>query len=139
MSINQLLFSAKGRISRRIFWLFLLAITALRICMAYIDIAFGTYDYEYDFGLFSTVFTFLSAIPIIFVSIKRFHDRADSGWNTVMLFVPILNLFFGFMLAFMPGTNGPNKYGPDPRKSHVEVVTDEPLVDKTTRDTTYGI
>ena len=139
MSFIRLLFSAKGRVTRRTFWLFYLAVLVLRISMAYLDISLGTFDYEYDNGLFSALFTFLILIPMIAVSIKRFHDRGDSAWNVVMLFIPFINLIFLFMLAFMPGTNGPNKYGPDPRKSHLSVVTDEPLIDPPTRDTTYGI
>ena len=43
------------------------------------------------------------------IAVKRWHDRGKSGW---WILVPI----YGFILtAFLPGTAGPNRFGPDPK------------------------
>jgi uncharacterized membrane protein YhaH (DUF805 family) len=45
---------------------------------------------------------------------KRFHDIEQSGWMSLLLFVPILGLFAPPVMLFMRGTDGPNAYGPPP-------------------------
>ena len=64
-------------------------------------------------------------IPSIAVTVRRLHDRGMSGWwyggLLIASFIPILNVLAGFgMLALfvvmmLDGTDGPNKYGPDPK------------------------
>src|SRR5438552_3225578 len=46
--------------------------------------------------------------------IKRFHDFGQSGWNSLWFFVPFVNIYFGFKLAFFRGDQGDNAYGPSP-------------------------
>ena len=63
--------------------------------------------------------------PSIAVTVRRLHDRGISGWwyggLLIESFIPILNVLAGFgMLALLvvmmlDGTDGPNKYGPDPK------------------------
>ena len=64
-------------------------------------------------------------IPSIAVTVRRLHDRDMSGWwyggLLIASFIPFLNVLAGFgMLALLivmmlDGTDGPNKYGPDPK------------------------
>lgn len=65
----------------------------------------------------------------LWLAARRFHDQDRSGWlalapSAVLLaasFFPLppillLLLMIGFFAAlFLPGTVGPNRYGPDPR------------------------
>ena len=59
----------------------------------------------------------LSQVPFIFlpplfaVSVRRLHDSGRSGWFAPLLCVPLLNLFCLALLC-LPGTPGPNRYGP---------------------------
>lgn len=46
-------------------------------------------------------------IPSLAVQIRRTHDSNKSGW---FILVPIYNL----ILLFLKGTEGDNKYGPNP-------------------------
>ena len=48
------------------------------------------------------------------ITVKRFHDLNRSGWETLLLAVPIVNIYFGFLTLFKQGTIGPNSYGADP-------------------------
>jgi uncharacterized membrane protein YhaH (DUF805 family) len=63
---------------------------------------------------------FIALLMVLFFAhvsflIRRFHDVNRSGWNVFLLFIPILNLFIFLGLMIKPGTEGPNKYGADPR------------------------
>ena len=68
-------------------------------------------------------------IPSIAVTVRRLHDRNMSGWYllafivavVVLSMIPVLGaiavlvLEIGFIvLMALPGTPGPNQYGPDP-------------------------
>ena len=48
------------------------------------------------------------------LQILRFHDLNYSGWFALLLFIPYVDLLVGLYVIFASGTDGPNKYGPDP-------------------------
>lgn len=50
----------------------------------------------------------------IAITIKRFHDLDKSGWHFLLLGIPLVNLYFGWILLFKKGTYGANSYGADP-------------------------
>jgi uncharacterized membrane protein YhaH (DUF805 family) len=61
-------------------------------------------------------------IPSIAVVVRRLHDRDMSGWWYLGAIVVGLIPFVGFIasiallvLMFLPGTPGPNRFGPDPK------------------------
>jgi uncharacterized membrane protein YhaH (DUF805 family) len=45
------------------------------------------------------------------LTIQRLHDLNWNGWLSVLMFVPFLNMIFGLILVFVPGTKGTNRYG----------------------------
>ena len=57
----------------------------------------------------------VSGIWGIVVFIGRLHDFNRSGWWYLLLFIPIFGALVAIVVGLMPGTKGPNKYGPDPR------------------------
>ena len=60
----------------------------------------------------------LTALPIFIAELvivaKRCHDVGLPGLFVVLLFVPLLGLFWLLVLAGMPGTPGRNAYGSPP-------------------------
>lgn len=50
----------------------------------------------------------------ISLTIRRSHDLNKSGWFLLLLFIPIVNLYAIFKLWLSKGTEGPNRFGPDP-------------------------
>lgn len=64
-------------------------------------------------------------IPSLAVTVRRLHDRDMSGWwyggPLLASFVPLVGVLalpvflFVFVMMFLPGTPGPNRYGPDPK------------------------
>jgi LemA protein len=100
MSVEENLFSFQGRTGRRTFWMFIPILIILNVgfgrlaTMARIDSAAGLSVLCLVFGL-PTVWITLA------MCIKRFHDVNMSAWN-------------GWVFLIWPGTQGINKYGPDP-------------------------
>jgi len=62
-------------------------------------------------ALTSPIVLILAYVAMIYVnfmlSIKRSHDFDVTGWLSLLIFVPLLNLLF----VFVPGTDGPNRFG----------------------------
>jgi uncharacterized membrane protein YhaH (DUF805 family) len=61
-------------------------------------------------------------IPNLAVIIRRLHDRDMSGWwllgYVVASIIPFLNIIAAIamlVIMFLPGTVGPNRFGPDPK------------------------
>ena len=71
-----------------------------------------------DFPIIYLIILGILYVLIIYINIvsniKRFHDLWKSGWYTLLVFVPFVNLFVFIWIAFFRGTQGPNMYGPDP-------------------------
>ena len=74
--------------------------------------------------LFGVMFLWFlgTIIPGIAVTVRRLHDRDLSGWwylaYIVASILPLISMvawivFLVFM--FLDGTNGPNRFGPDPK------------------------
>lgn len=62
----------------------------------------------FSFGNFLNLIWF---IPFLLFSIKRFHDRNQSGWLCLLLLIPIVNIVAGLYLIFAPGDLHSNQYG----------------------------
>lgn len=61
-------------------------------------------------------------IPSIALLVRRLHDINQTGWIVLGLFIagmiPLIGLLATIaqiVIACIPGTAGPNKYGPDPK------------------------
>lgn len=54
------------------------------------------------------------------ITAKRLHDLGRPGWQVLLLGIPVVNIYFGFITLFKKGTIGPNQYGPDPLEGAVQ-------------------
>ena len=53
--------------------------------------------------------------PSLALYAKRWHDRDKSGWWSLIMFVPIIGgIWMLIELGFLRGTDGPNRFGPNP-------------------------
>lgn len=71
------------------------------------------------------VFYLVNFLPGISVKARRFHDLEQTGWLVLVfwavnLFVPLAEFARMIWFAF-PGTNGPNRFGPDPFVSQADI------------------
>ncbi len=72
-------------------------------------------------GLFS-LYALATLIPNIAVTVRRLHDRDMSGWwylgFIVASIIPLIGLLASIafiVVMFLPGTDGPNRFGEDPK------------------------
>ncbi len=117
MTIWQMLFSLKGRIRRRDFWL-----ASAGLWLVYIAAIAGA-----SFLGFGTLtpgrarlITALLLLPgFLWIAaallIKRLHDRGHSAWRALSVLRPIFGWIWGFSECCGDGTPGANAYGPSPK------------------------
>ena len=135
MDWKNLYLSLDGRINRKPFWLGILALVVVTWILEFILFAaFGVsmmpaMDPSADPSAAATaasammgkmmvplgILTLLLLWPSICLYAKRWHDRGKSGWWSLIIFVPIIgSIWFLVELGFLRGTDGPNRFGPDP-------------------------
>jgi uncharacterized membrane protein YhaH (DUF805 family) len=73
-------------------------------------------------GVLLSIWWLVTLVPSIAVTVRRLHDRDLSGWWYLAAIVagaiPLLNVLSGLALLvvlLLPGTPGPNRFGPDPK------------------------
>ena len=73
-------------------------------------------------GLLILVYGLAVLLPSIAVTIRRLHDRDMSGWWYLGAIVGSMIPIAGFLVSIaflvlmaLPGTPGPNRFGPDPK------------------------
>ena len=111
MSLVQLYGGLKGRIPRRTYWLHgVLSLLLLGVAVNAL-LVIANVDNETSGKLVNLVFLW----PLIAVSAKRQHDFNFSGWWALIHFVPgVGSLLLLAVDGSVPGTHGPNRFGPDP-------------------------
>lgn len=79
-------------------------------------------------GLYG-IYALAVLVPSIAVTVRRFHDRDMSGWWYLGLTVGSIVPFVGFLASIalfvfmvLPGTQGGNRFGPDPKDPFAEDV-----------------
>ena len=116
MDWKYLFTSLEGRIGRKSYGLGSLAIGVIVVVAELIDMAVGTAS-ENGFGIISAIAVLAMLYPSIVLYAKRWHDRDKSGWWTLITFVPLIGqLWMLIECGFLKGTDGPNRFGPDPLK-----------------------
>ena len=57
----------------------------------------------------------------IILTVRRLHDLNFSGWFTLFMIIPYLNIVFSLFLLFAPGTKGENEYGKEPMPNTIGI------------------
>jgi len=116
-----MLFSAKGRIRRRDYWLWSTGILIVVVIVLF-GIAFVTRNTKADGGAVSPAGILLTILlPFIYwaqicLQIKRWHDRNKSGGMVFINLIPIIGQWWAFAeTCVLDGTKGANTYGPSPK------------------------
>lgn len=99
-----------GRMNRTTYLLVVLAVTLATLVFSIPRVEHALETNE----LLATVVIFGVALPLVIwqfaTATRRLHDCNMSGWLSLLLIVPGMQLF----LLLMPGTKGENKHGPSP-------------------------
>jgi uncharacterized membrane protein YhaH (DUF805 family) len=118
---------SRGRITRRTFWLaYVLPLVVLGILASVIDLAMGFAELEttttassatgyFSMGPVGIAVTVLTLVPSISSTVTRLHDQDKSAVWLLFLLLPLIGWLVLLVVAgFLPGTRGPNRYGPAP-------------------------
>lgn len=112
MDYQNLFLSAQGRINRLTYLIGAATLFVVNLVLSLITLAAREHA-----GLISTLLSIVSLIliyPGLCIGIKRFHDRDKSGWWVLIALIPLIGwIWYIIEVFFLPGTRGPNKYGPD--------------------------
>jgi uncharacterized membrane protein YhaH (DUF805 family) len=124
MNWQWLFTSFEGRINRAKFWIGSLVLWVLWIV---VNLAISTiFGIQYGegrifpaMGPVAWLVWVLIALALTYATLavwaKRWHDRDKSGWWSLIAFVPIVGAIWILVeLGCLPGTEGPNRFGPDP-------------------------
>ena len=108
-NVKHLLFSFKGRITRKQFWF-----ANLVFILPVLIIGGFAAEAEADwFVILAAIYYLWAATSIV---AKRYHDRDKSGWNQLLALIPILGAIIVLVeVGFLKGTDGPNRYGAVPK------------------------
>ena len=111
MTLTELMFSFEGRIGRKAYWLAFAIFVAAQIVAGLLDLMVS--------GGGNAILTIIVSLVVLFASIavsaKRWHDRDKSAWWILIAFVPVIGWLWAVIEnGFLPGTPGPNRFGPEP-------------------------
>jgi uncharacterized membrane protein YhaH (DUF805 family) len=112
MSAVWFLFSYKGRISRKQYWFFYLVVFLGAIMLSAFT---GIPSDIYEFSKPQLMFMLWVLWPSLAVQAKRWHDQDKSALWLLINFIPFAGPIWSLIQnGFIPGTPGPNRFGPDP-------------------------
>jgi uncharacterized membrane protein YhaH (DUF805 family) len=60
-------------------------------------------------------------VPSIAVTFRRLHDTNRSAWWLLIALIPFVGALVLLVFYVLPGTPGPNRFGPDPKGDTAEV------------------
>ncbi len=103
----------EGRIARLNYFVAGIALSiSLSIVSSILNKVVGGVGANLVVGLI-TLAAFMLSLSLM---LRRFHDMGWSGWHSLWMIVPLVNIVFCLMLLFKRGTAGDNQYGKDPEK-----------------------
>lgn len=126
MPVSYVWFSLDMRINRKVYWL------KGVLLLLVVQIAFQLFAVATDFALMTAlgpesigrlIVAAILGVPFVVfviwasfaVTLKRCHDRDRSGWFLLIGLIPLIGaLWLLVELAFLKGTSGENRFGPDP-------------------------
>lgn len=117
-----------GRARRKEYWMFVLFNIIICVVLyvadnligwqqgfinAMIDLKIGFYDV----GPLLTLYQAAAFLPALALNVRRLHDVERSGWSLLIVVVPLIGVLVLLFLCASKGTDGQNKYGPDPKQN----------------------
>jgi uncharacterized membrane protein YhaH (DUF805 family) len=108
-SLRQWLFDPSGRVNRRAWWLWGVAMPLgmllyLTVVLRVIGLSARATDIAVNL---------LLVWPAVVISIKRWHDRDKSGWWVLVSLIPVIGWLWALIEnGLLRGDAQPNRFGP---------------------------
>jgi uncharacterized membrane protein YhaH (DUF805 family) len=110
MTPAQILFSLRGRIPRKTWWLW--GVLALLVAAVGCTLLLGIAGVSAETA--GLLVNLAVLWPAIATSVKRWHDRDKSGWWVLVNLIPVVGLIWVIVEnGCLRGTVGPNRFGED--------------------------
>ena len=104
-----------GRARRAEYWWYTLFNFIIYAVLVAVGIALSGADgTNAVLGAVIGVYVLAVFLPTIAVTCRRLHDAGLSGWWQLLGLIPLGGLAV-FIMTVLPGNQGENRYGPDPR------------------------
>ena len=103
-----------GRSRRKEYWLFTLLCLIAGFVIGFVEALVGLGGTVGPYGLLSIILMLALLVPSIAVGVRRFHDQDKSGWFRLLALIPVVGGLIVLVFMCLPGTSGPNRFGPDP-------------------------
>jgi uncharacterized membrane protein YhaH (DUF805 family) len=105
-----------GRARRSEYWWYALCNLLIMIVLLTADYFIGL-----GFNVLYTIYGLAVLIPGLAVLVRRMHDVGKSGWFVFIALIPLVGPIWLLVLLFTEGDNGPNQYGPDPKRPYEDI------------------
>ena len=110
---NYVTFS--GRAARSEFWWFALFVFLGNLAFGIVDmLIFGRTVEGDQISVLGALFSLGMLLPSIAAGVRRLHDRDMVGWWYLIVLIPILGALVLLFFFVQKGTDGTNRFGPDP-------------------------
>jgi len=108
--------SMEGRYNRAKFlWVMLAIAVVCQIISVGIGMVVGALGGEPEAAILIALIVGIGiVVTSAFQMVKRLHDLDRPGTHFWLMLLPIYNIYLGLLLLFKKGTEGENRYGPDP-------------------------
>jgi uncharacterized membrane protein YhaH (DUF805 family) len=111
-----------GRSRRKEYWMFTLGVVIAVVVLSIVEGILGLAQTVGPYGPLSALLLVALIIPSIAVGIRRLHDTNRSGWWLLISLIPLVGGLILLYFYVLPGTTGPNDYGPDPLSANPSEV-----------------
>jgi uncharacterized membrane protein YhaH (DUF805 family) len=116
----------QGRASRSEYWFWTffvaLLVTAGFVAMGIADVIVGGNSAGIIFGILAVIAGLGLFLPSLAVAIRRLHDTNSSGWWYLLVLLPYVGGLIMFVWYCIKGTDGENRFGPDPLQPDISEV-----------------
>lgn len=91
-----------GSATRKEFWHFFLINIFVSMFFIMLDLMFFSKTVG-EIGFLSLIYSFISFVPNVSISVRRLHDMGYSGWFVFLSFIPLINIVVFLVMIFKEG------------------------------------
>ena len=116
-------FDFRGRARRKEYWMFTLINTLILLALMFIEfVVLGANPETGEGIIFYPLYTLITFIPGLAVSIRRLHDTGKRGWYLFTMFVPLIGVFILIYYLAQDSERDSNRWGANPKKPVRQMV-----------------
>jgi uncharacterized membrane protein YhaH (DUF805 family) len=111
----------RGRAGRREYWLFFLVyLVQIVVAMVIDNTVLAAVTPEGGVGIVYVLVALANLVTALSVGFRRLHDTNRSAWWLLIGLIPLIGGVVLIVFYVLPGTPGPNRFGPQPGASDLQ-------------------